>query len=343
MIKQFIKIGTILLFALFALTACDSSESDKPLPKGDYENGYFISNEGNFGSPNASVTFVSEDLNFTENAIYKTVNGQNLGDVLQSIAFDDDYAYLILNNSNKIEVVNRYTFKSIHTITEDVGLPRFALVENGKLYVTNSDTQSVNIYNTTDFGLDNSIEIGAAVEQLEEDNGFLYVQNAAFGSGNSISVIDLNDNSIVKTITTGDGLNSIALDDDVLYALHSSGITKINTNSNEIIADIYYEEGLENTSKIQVSDEAIYFIAGANIYKYDKNVATLANTPLVNTNVNDASWFIGYGFSVIDDKLFYTDVKGFSENSEVLVYDTAGNLLKTLSAGIGASGVYAND
>ncbi|PID69635.1 MAG: hypothetical protein CR989_00660 [Flavobacteriales bacterium] len=344
MIKQFFKFSTFLLLTLFTFIACDNSDDDEPLPKGDYEKGYFIANEGNFGSPNASVSFLSKDFNFSEASLFKKVNNTALGDVLQDIAFDEDYAYLVLNNSNKIEVVNRYTFKSVATITENISLPRYALVENGKLYVSNSKTQSIGVYDTSDFSFVSTIDIGSTVEQIEADNNYLYIQNAAFGTGNTITVVNLKDNSIVKTITTGDKLNSIDEENGILYALHGEGITKINTSTNESAGEIPFKEGLENASKIDVENNDIYFIGGSNIYKFNKDVTELTNTPLVDTKIEDKSWFIGYGFSVINDKMFYTDVNGFTENSEVLIYDTDGKLIKTVSSeGIGANSVFEND
>jgi hypothetical protein len=40
---------------------------------------------GNFGTPTASVSFISKDLSVLENDIYKKNNNENLGDVLQTI------------------------------------------------------------------------------------------------------------------------------------------------------------------------------------------------------------------------------------------------------------------
>ena len=343
MIKQSIKFSVIGLVMLFALTSCEDSDGPVNLPKGDFDKGYLISNEGNFGSPNASVTFIDSELMQESNEVYQKVNSNTLGDILQSVTFDNDYAFLVVNNSNKVEVVNRYTFKSVATITDSLKLPRYAVVENDKLYVTNSGKKTVEVFNANSFAYLTTIAIDRAVEEIHEDNDFIYVMNAAFGSGNAITVVDSNTDMVVKTITVGDGLNSIEIEDDVLYALHNTGITKVNTNTNEIIGDILFEDGLSKASKLEVEDDFIYFLSGSKIFKYGKDMTSLSNVELVDTQITDQSWFLGYGFNVVDDKMFYTDVKGFTENSEVIVYDLDGKVLKNFYAGIGANGVYAND
>ncbi|QCX38397.1 hypothetical protein FF125_08110 [Aureibaculum algae] len=343
MIRKFIKFSTLSLAVLLGFTSCDDSDDPEPLPKGDFENGYIVSNEGNFGSPNSSITFIDSDFLQETNTVFSSINGGNLGDILQSIAFDDDYAFLVVNNSNKIEVVNRYTFNSVKTITDSIELPRYAVVENDKLFVTNSGKQSVEVFDANSFEYITQIALNKTVEEIKEDNGKLYVMNAAWGYGNEITVIDASTNAVIDSVTVGDGLNSMEIEDGILYALHSTGITKVNTSTNDVIGEIAFEDGLSSVSKLEVEDDYIYFISGSKIFKYATDVTSMANTELLDTQVNDASWFIGYGFNVVNDKLFYTDVKGFTENSEVKVYDLDGTLITSFSAGIGANGVYDND
>ena len=341
--KKILKISVFIFAILFGFISCDNVDDPKPMPKGDYENGFFITNEGNFGSPNGSITFIDNELLQESHNIFSSINSTNLGDVLQSVTFEEDYAYLVLNNSNKIEVVNRYTFKSIATITENIAAPRYALVKNGKLYVTNGGNNSVLIFDATSFAYETSITIDKTVEEIKENNDFIYVMNAAYGFGSEISVLDVKTNTVVKTITVAEGLNSIEIEDGILYALHKTGITKVSTSTNEIIGDIPFEDGLSNATKLEVEDDFLYFLSGSKIFKFSKDVTSLANVELVDTKVEDQPWFVGYGFSVVKNKLFYTDVKGFTENSEVQVYDLDGKLLKNFNAGIGANGVYDND
>lgn len=344
MMKQFFKFSTLSLIILLGFSSCSSDSDDRVvIPNGDFENGYIVSNEGNFTDSNASVSFITNDLIEKTDMVFKSINGDDLGDVLQCIAFDGDYAFLVINYSNKIEVVNRYTFKRIVTLTEHIKGPRYAVVKNGKLYVTNSGMKSVEVFDAKSFDHITTIDVNRSVEEIKEANGMLYVMNASYGTGKDITIIDTNTNEVIKTISVQDGLNSIEIDNGILYALHKTGITKINTSNNEIIGEIPLADGLTNVSKLEISDNHIYFISGSKIFKYSTDVTVLANTELVDTKVSDGQYNIGYGFSVVGNRIFYSDVKGFTANSEVKVYDLDGKFLKSFTAGMGVNAVYGNN
>ena len=92
-------LSIFLLSVLFV--SCDDDEEPQ-LPKGDYENGILITNEGPFGSGSGTVTYISDDFSTSQNNIYKTVNNEDLGNILQSLTFNNESAYLITNISNRL-------------------------------------------------------------------------------------------------------------------------------------------------------------------------------------------------------------------------------------------------
>ena len=94
--------------------------NDSPsLPRGDYEDGVLISGEGS-SAGTGSVSFVSDDFETAENLIYKKVNSTELGTYLQSMAFDTDNAFIVVDNQNTITVVDRYTFEKVGVITSEL-------------------------------------------------------------------------------------------------------------------------------------------------------------------------------------------------------------------------------
>src|SRR5690606_29543929 len=110
-----IKNNLVLALSLLVLSFSCSSDDDsnQQEPQGAYENGILITNEGNYGQGNGTVTFISDDFSYAEQKVFFNVNGTLLGDTAQSIGFYEDLAYIVVNNSQKIEVVNRYTFQSV--------------------------------------------------------------------------------------------------------------------------------------------------------------------------------------------------------------------------------------
>jgi len=74
---------TIILCAILFASCQNDSISPNNLA-GLYENGYFVTNEGNFGTGNGSISYVSENGN-VENNIFSQINSFQLGDVVQSM------------------------------------------------------------------------------------------------------------------------------------------------------------------------------------------------------------------------------------------------------------------
>jgi hypothetical protein len=93
-----------LIFAL-AFVACNDDDA----PEKVYEGGVFVANEGAFGAGNGSITYYGAD-GVAEQNIFKNTVGEFAGDVIQSMLFSGDQAFLVIDGDNKIEVVNARTF-----------------------------------------------------------------------------------------------------------------------------------------------------------------------------------------------------------------------------------------
>src|SRR5437899_2952405 len=100
------SIPVALLATIIFLSSCQH----KDVIKGKYQSGVLVTNEGGFGSANGDVTYYNSNGSLQQ-AIFKAVNGSFAGDVLESIAIDGDAGYLVLNGSNKIEVIDNNTFQ----------------------------------------------------------------------------------------------------------------------------------------------------------------------------------------------------------------------------------------
>ncbi|ASW76265.1 hypothetical protein IQ37_16685 [Chryseobacterium piperi] len=335
--------ATVLLFNI----SC-STDSSFTLPEITYENGFLITNEGNYGKPNAEVTFVSRDLTFSQNNIFsKNNNGSQLGDVLQAAAFSGDKAYLLLNNSNKIQVVNRYTFKSVGEITNQINYPRYIAVANNNVYVTNDQYQAakyLSIYKTSDLSFVKKIAFTENVERIVEAGGNIFIQNASFGFGNKITYINTSSNTVQSTITLPNGnINRTISYNSNVYVIAStttdSYIYQISGTGN--ITKTTKLTGIANATNLQIEGGKYFFSSANKVYSMDMNTTTVPTAPII-TAVDGGQFYTLYGFSVVDGKIFTSDVKGFTEDSEVTVYNTLGTKIKSFTTGKGTNGVYLN-
>ena len=194
------KISKFLL-SLFLLSillmSCD--DDDEPqLPKGDYENGILISGEGS-GAGSGSISYVSDDISTVQHEIYSAVNtGKELGTYLQSVAFDAANAYICVDQSNSITIVDRYTFEEKGIISDGLILPRYITIENGVGYATNwgsamdGTDDFVAVIDIDTYEVTSTIAVGNGPERIVAENGKLYVSHkGAWTTNNVVTVIDI--------------------------------------------------------------------------------------------------------------------------------------------------------
>lgn len=336
-------------FTLLFNISCRNEDPVVEVPKGAYENGILIANEGGFSTPTASVTFLPNDLSAQEDNIYgKNNNNENLGNVFQSIGFKNDNAFLVLNVPNKIEVVNRYTFKKTATISANLEQPRYIAFTGNYTYVTNNnfyDVMKLNIYDAGNSFV-KSINFDRYAEKVVASDGFVYVQTDGITydsnynelpTGHTITRINPSNNQVDKTITLTDNgaIRDMIADENTVYVLSSDNnqtyLYKIaaKTATVEQIA----LPGITNAAKLAIENNKIYFVTAAKqLYSMNGNTVV----PMFGFETRNI-----YGFNVIDGKVYIAD-PSFSANSITRVYNTSGTLLKTLTTGIGTNGFYKN-
>ena len=355
------KLNKLLLTAFagsLLLTSC-SSDDNENVASGAYDNGILVLNEGGFNAGNASVSFISNDF-VVENNIFSAVNnGDLLGDTGQDIGFRGGLAYIVVNVSNKIEIVDRYTFEKVATIGEDQGLvnPRYIEFHDGNAYVTNwgdgmsTSDDFVAVIDLTTNTVTSTIPVAEGPERIVEENGKLYIAHAGgYGYGNTVTVINANNNSIVTTINVGDVPNSLEVEDGKLYVL-SGGLPSwageesfgqldvIRLSDNSVVATVVMAD--MHPSNLVIEDDKIYLTADSDIYRMNLNATALPAEPLFSTV--DQEVYGVYSFAVEDNRIYVGDAKDYVSNGSVLVYSLSGDLLHTLGVGVIPRGIYFND
>ena len=340
----------LLLVATSLFVSCsndDNGNSDVPL--GEYDNGFFVLNEGNSNLSTASVTFIS-NTDLIEQDVFGNVNpgAVSNGTLLQSIFFDDTRAFIISGGSAKVTVVNRYTFEFIATVDTDFASPRYGAVINGKAYVTNYNDFTIgtddfltvidlSTYSTSKVPLNNWSE------KVIEENGKLYIANGFYGSGTSITVFNPADNSSSTPIELGFSPNSLEEEDGMLYVMGGGKLAKINLATNQIAGNtITFPEAQSEAKNLNIENDKIYYTAGTSVFVMNIDATTAPANSLFSYE-STSDWGGMYGFAVKDDKIYVAEGGDFASDSEVYVYSLTGALLNTFAAGVGPNGFYFND
>lgn len=340
------------LSVLAFLASCnnDDDNNDVVTPRGDYEEGVIVLNEGGFGNGNASVSFIKDDA--ITNDVYATVNSTTLGDTAQSITFDDDLAFIVLNGSNKVEVVNRYTFESVATITDNMSNPRYVAFTDDYAYVTNwGDASSatddyVAVVRLSDYSVTSTIAVGQGPETILEEDGKLYVAHkGGYSQENFVSVIDESTNTVDTTIEVAYMPNSMVINSGSLFVLCGGkpswtgdetvgGIYMINLASNTATSVYSFDSGVHPSHLVENSG-TFYYTASNSVYTYDITNHTVTDF------ASDAT--ILYGMNVHDGKVYVGDAVDYSSNGTVYVYDLEGTLEAQYTTGVLPNSFYFND
>jgi len=352
------KINKLLtgLFASVLLTfaACNDDDFDFNNQETSYS-GILIANEGSFNKPDATVDFLSSDLSTSQSGIYKTVNNEDLGDVLQTIGFKGTNAFLVLNNSNKIVIANRFNFQKNATVTSNLVSPRYIAFTDSQYYVTNNNffgTYKLNIYNNADNTFIKSINFDRYAEKVVEAGGNILVQtdgslyNASTGTmditGHTITIVKPSTNNIDKTITLPDSgeIKDLVSYEGSAYALSSTAadsyIYKINPADGTFSTVTL--TGIANAQKLRIDSGYFYFIDGGNKV-YSKMTAT--STSEIKT-LFTAPGYGSYGFNIIDGKIFVSDASFTGESTSYVYNASTGTQIKSFKSGIGTNGFYKN-
>ncbi|HSZ25313.1 MAG TPA: DUF5074 domain-containing protein [Cytophagaceae bacterium] len=192
----------------------------------------FVLNEGAFGNGNASVSIFSRSTNKMYNNLFTQTNNRPIGDVLQSMTIANGKFYFVVNNSNKIEVTDNYPLTSTGTIN-GLSLPRYmAVINSTKAYVTEYVSYSSTNGRISILNLTNNTISGTiSTGTLPEQ---MILSNgkifACISGQNKIAVIDPSTDVVDSTITASDGPTCMVKDVNGKIWVLCAGITVYGTN-----------------------------------------------------------------------------------------------------------------
>ena len=337
----------------FMLTSCDDDDNQ---PAGEFESGIFVINEGNFQDADGTISFISPTDGSVKQDLFGSVNnGLALGDVVQSMTIDGDYAFVVVNNSNKIEIVNANTFVSVHTL-QGLSLPRYFTTLNGKGYVTEwvsfTDPGRVTIIDLDSHTAGESITTDYGAENILAHDGLLYVSN---NFSNTISVIDPDEKEVIKTIEVGNGPGSLLIDnDDMIWVICAGGydldynplndgkLVRLDPEKSEdesavsVVKEIELGTNLTAKAAINKAMDSLFYYSGNSVYAVNTSASEAPTSPLLTED--DATGFYGIGLDPQDGILYLADTKNFAGNGVVYRYTSSGVPVDNKVTGRGPNG-----
>lgn len=334
--------GAIYLFLLFSFLFF-SCRKDKPdaLPQTTVSvnsNGVFITNEGNFQFGNAKVSYYNPDQTTVTEDLFQPANNRPLGDVCQSLCLFNGKAYLVINNSNKIEVVNPQTFVASATI-KGFSSPRYFLpVSKNKAYITDFTSNNISIVDLSTNVISGTIPCSGWTEELALAYGKAFVTNE---KSNKVYVVNTSTDKLADSIVVGYASNSIKEDKNgKLWVLCSGNKTNsikaslhcINPVTNQVEQSFQFPNASDNPWRLDINgtSDTLYFL-NKGVYRMTINSTALPDSPFIPQESRE---FYGLGIDPINSIIYVSDAVDYVQRGIIYRYKAEGTLINTFPAGI---------
>ena len=347
------KFSFFLFFAALFIFSC-APEEDRLVFPGDNlpeVEEVFVINEGAFLAGNGEVTYRKNDLNPVQN-YFNSINERPLGDVFQSMSFDDLKGYLVLNNSNKIEIVNE-EFTAVGQVL-GLELPRYVLpYNNTTCYVTewgaDGVTGKVKVFNPSTGQVRKTINLNqSGPDEIYLFNDKIFVVNGGgYASDSTISIIDPTTNTVIESVAVGINPKDMVQDaNGIIWVLTNdpwgsgvASIVRLNPNTYDVIDTISVPSNTDYNSEFEISSDkkTIYVNNNDKVFAINHTSNTFPTSALIEATDNI------YGFNVhpTKDEVYVAEITNFSSNGTARIYDsTTGAFKASFGTGIGPNSFY---
>lgn len=348
--KKFIISAAAIFTGILLLISCEKEETG-PERKG-YAGGMVITNEGAFNSSNGSVSWFSPDSAVMINNLFEMVNGRPLGDVVQSFTRAGDLGVIVVNNSNKLEIVDMETFESAGTIG-GLSYPRyFAYSGNGTGFLSNGSLEGV-VYKTDlrTAMITDTIAVGKGPEHLVISGNHLYVANSGgWDYDNTISVIDITTGKVISTVDVGDMPVSVVADrnNDIWVlcrgrVVYNETWTEIVDETESKLVRVSASTGMADREIVigqkgdyfnpswlaaSPSGDRLFFGESGGLFMMDIDATVQPENPLIGKHFSAA------GEEPFTGNIHALEITGYSSSGKLHVYTAGGVLLSTHVTGI---------
>jgi len=352
----------LLLAGCLALALASCRKDAKPIPEvvttllppnpNSSIKGMYVLNEGNMGSNKASLDYLNYPTGQYQKNIYGQVNPQitlGLGDVGNDVQVYGSKLYVVVNNSNKVEVLNAKT--SVRITQVNITNCRNVIFNNGKAYVSaylgvvgdpKAPNGAVDEIDTATLQITRTVTVGRQPEEMAIVGNKLYVANSGGYSPpnyeRTVSVVDLTSFTEIKRIDVAINLEKVKADAYGNLYVTSRGdyytippdLFVINTNTDTVIKDF----GLP-VSNLWIDGDIAYLYSVAFSYTTGKNTIsysminvktqTVLNQQFI-TDGTDKQITVPYGIAVnpVTKEVYVADAKDYVTPGMLYCFDPAG-------------------
>lgn len=346
--REYCKI-LILIFACWLASCKKDKPDDHPIPAPTPGN-VFVVCEGSYGTGNASLYSISAARDTAYGDLYKSANGQAIGDVFQSIQAIGDKFFLCINNSDKVLVLNKSDLKLIAAI--NVPKPRYILpVSAEKAYVSSIYHNKVYVINPQTSSLTDSITL-----PYQNTEGMCLYNGTAFictwdTACNTLYKINTATNELLQSIKIGGYAPQSALLDkeQMLWVLagnktkgKAATLTRIDPFTGDVLTIYHFPSDADPLKPVfNLTKDTLYYIevnytggtVNNGIYRIGIHEAGLPTVPFIPAAQYQYFWALG--IDPASGNIYVGDPTGFTQKGKVIIYQQNGSLIRSFDVGLG--------
>ncbi len=340
------KLQTVIPALAILLSGCVSDPASvRPVVPVPSAKGVYVVNEGNFGRANASLSYYDLESFRAYNDVFTAVNRRPLGDVATGMVLRGSRGYIVVNNSNAIEVIDLTNNLSAGTISTGPGTSprRLAFVNDSVALVTNLYDNSVGIVDLSRGIVTGTVPVGANPDGIAIVAGKAFVANSGFGSGATVTVLDCAalPPAVLTTLTVGaypSGVRMAA--SGRVYVVCGGSYGDYSNPGDDTPASIYVIDpvSVAVVDSLPVGGHA--FDIAVNMVDGLGYVATTDSVIRFDTKVDRRLGlflpgnFYAAGVEEVSGDVYLADPKNYTQPGTVEVYSATGQLRTSFDVGI---------
>ncbi|WP_185290035.1 YncE family protein [Chryseobacterium lactis] len=356
------KLNVYLLFFVLAfLTSCRTDdiivrqEVVEGLPSENTAiKGFYMLNEGNMGSNKCTLDFFDYTKGTYYRNIYAEINPnvvKELGDVGNDIKIYGSKLYIVVNVSNKIEVLDAKTAKRITSIP--LQNCRYLTFKDGKGYASSyagpvdinpkAPKGKVVEIDTVSLSIQREVTVGYQPEEMEIVGNRLFVANSggyrAPNYDNTVSVIDLNSFTEIRKLDVAINLHHIKKDNYGDLYVSSRGDYYDTPSSLYLLDPItgaVKKDFHIGVSEMTIVNDKLYFYGNEfnyNTHSYKKTfgIIDVKTEEIIANRIFDQQYEAAiktpYGIAVnpITEDIYITDARNYVAMGFVYCFDKNGH------------------
>lgn len=346
------KFDKIVLIAVISVFISSCRKDREPVIKEfvPTAQGFYLLNEGNWGSNKSSLDYFDFETGDYRKNIFGDTNPDitlGLGDVGNDIKIYGSKLYIVVNGSNKVEVLDLNTLKRVGKA--DINNCRYITFYKSKAYVSSYDGLVAVIDTANVNHVQKTIAVGRQPEEMAVVGTKLYVANSGGyrtppenDYDRTVSVIDLNTETEIKKIDVAINLHRLKADKygDIYvtsrgnYEGISSSLYVIDTQTDEVknlnvpVTNFYiHEDEAYLFSYSEVSNSATY-------RKLNVKTETLLSGSFIKDGT-ETGITIPYGIAVnpLSGDIYITDAKDYVNPGNLNIYNKEGYKIRTIETG----------